>query len=162
MTDVDYPQIATERIVVPNVFPVVDPVGIDGVPPVPYRIAIVGEAPGENEEKYGLPFVGPSGNLLDGLLEDVGIDRHRIFVGNVCQNRPPGNDISRFKWFENEIQQGIRQLRSDLLTFQPHLVVLLGSAALHVAKTKEAPAWRKNGYAWPYSISAWCKSPRLN
>ncbi len=159
MTEVpDYPLIATERVVVPNVFPCVDPDGIDGVPPVPYRIAIVGDCPDDNCEKHGVPFIGPAGNLLDNLLADAGIDRKRIFVGNICQMRPPGNDISRFRWFENEIQNGIRQLRSDLLTFRPHLVVLLGNAALHVAKTKDAPGWRKSGYDWPYPVSSWCKS----
>jgi len=99
-----------------------------------YRIAIVGEAPGEDEEKLGRPFVGQSGRLLDQVLAKTGIARPACFVGNVCQYRPPGNDISKFKVTNSEILEGLAQLRKDLTTFRPNIVILLGKTALWAAK----------------------------
>ena len=73
--------------------PTVQPSG-----PIPARIMIVGEAPGEEEERYGKPFIGYSGKLLDEMLASVGIARGECFVTNVSRVRPPGNDISLFLW----------------------------------------------------------------
>lgn len=60
------------------------------------RIMIVGEAPGENEELQGKPFVGPSGWQLDQMLASAGIKRTECFVTNVARTRPPSNDITKF------------------------------------------------------------------
>jgi DNA polymerase len=132
-----FPQIITHanRRVVENQQPVVAPNA--------QRIAIVGEAPGEQEENYGIPFVGASGQLLDRTLSDVGISRQQCFVGNICRVRPPGNDINRFPWDGEEIQSGLARLRLDLGTFNPNIVVLLGNAALRAAgKDGKISEWR--------------------
>lgn len=63
---------------------------------VPCPIALVGEAPGEEEDRQGRPFCGPSGYLLDGILEEVGIARSECLVTNVFQERPPANNVARF------------------------------------------------------------------
>lgn len=123
---VSFPTIVTTRRVVPNQFPIAEP--------TPYRIAIVGESPGEDEENHGIPFVGKSGQFLNHILRDVGIDRNRCFVGNICQVRPPGNEINRFPWDGEEIQTGISKLTNDLTTFSPHITVLLGGTPLRAAK----------------------------
>ena len=53
---------------------------------------IVGEAPGENEDLQGEPFVGPAGKLLDNMLKALGLDRqHKVYIANVLKCRPPGN-----------------------------------------------------------------------
>lgn len=109
------------RTVVPNLFPTLD---------AAYRIAIVGEAPGRDEEACGQPFVGASGRLLNALLSSAGLVRQALFLGNVCQHRPPSNDISEFAWDSEKIQHGLTQLRADLLAFRPNLVVLLGNTPL--------------------------------
>lgn len=98
--------------------------------PASYRIAIVGEAPGEDEETTGIPFMGQSGRLLNSLLMHTGINRDACFVGNVCQHRPPGNHISAFSWDGQEIQQGLYALSNDLSVFKPNIVVLLGNTPL--------------------------------
>lgn len=121
-----FPTIVTTRQVVPNFFPVLDP--------HPYRIAVIGEAPGEHEENQHVPFVGPSGGYLNAKLRDAGIDRNRVFVGNVCQVRPPGNKIEAFPWTSDEIQNGLRQLTTDLESFNPHICVLLGNTPLRAAR----------------------------
>ena len=61
-------------------------------------IALVGEAPGEEEEKHGVPFYhnAPAGNLLNLQLEIAGIPRHNCYVTNVVKERPPDNAIEHF------------------------------------------------------------------
>jgi DNA polymerase len=54
-------------------------------------LMFVGEAPGANEDKQGLPFVGQAGKLLDKLLAEIGMERRDVFVCNVLKCRPPGN-----------------------------------------------------------------------
>jgi len=110
---------------------------------VAYRIALIGEAPGADEVVAGRPFVGMSGRWLDYLLNRVGILRSACFLGNICQIRPPGNDLDRFNWEGSEIQDGLACLKNDLDTYRPNLCVLLGGKALRAAK----------GY--PESITKW-------
>ena len=54
-------------------------------------LMFVGEAPGANEDRQGLPFVGQAGTLLDQLLSEIGLTRAEVFVANVLKCRPPGN-----------------------------------------------------------------------
>jgi len=54
-------------------------------------LMFVGEAPGANEDKQGLPFVGQAGRLLDTLLEEIGLARADVFIANTLLCRPPGN-----------------------------------------------------------------------
>jgi uracil-DNA glycosylase len=54
-------------------------------------LMFVGEAPGANEDKQGLPFVGQAGRLLDTLLGEIGLTRGDVFIANVLKCRPPGN-----------------------------------------------------------------------
>lgn len=55
------------------------------------RIMLVGEAPGADEDRLGLPFVGPSGQLLDKMLAAIGLDRTSVYIANTIPWRPPGN-----------------------------------------------------------------------
>ena len=55
------------------------------------ELMFVGEAPGANEDRLGLPFVGQAGKLLDKLLNEIGLERSDVFVCNVLKCRPPGN-----------------------------------------------------------------------
>jgi uracil-DNA glycosylase len=54
-------------------------------------LMFVGEAPGAEEDRQGLPFVGRAGQLLNQLLEEIGLSREEVFIANVLKNRPPGN-----------------------------------------------------------------------
>jgi DNA polymerase len=54
-------------------------------------LMFVGEAPGANEDRMGLPFVGQAGKLLDKLLEEIGMERKDVFVANTLKCRPPDN-----------------------------------------------------------------------
>lgn len=131
---VDEVDITNDRLV-PNQFP--------SVTNLPYRIAIIGEAPGSNEVIEGKPFVGYSGKLLSGLLSRNNIVRDACFIGNVCQKRPPSNDISKFSRTGPEITDGLEELKKDLNRFQPNICLLLGKTALWAAKGTDAIGdWR--------------------
>ena len=54
-------------------------------------IMLVGEAPGAEEDRLGKPFVGPAGQLLNRMLESIGLNREKVYITNVCFWRPPGN-----------------------------------------------------------------------
>ncbi len=54
-------------------------------------LMFIGEAPGENEDEQGIPFVGQAGKLLDKLLGEIGLSRQDVFIANTLKCRPPGN-----------------------------------------------------------------------
>ena len=54
-------------------------------------LMFVGEAPGAEEDRQGLPFVGRAGQLLNQMLEEIGLERDDVFIANVLKSRPPGN-----------------------------------------------------------------------
>jgi uracil-DNA glycosylase len=55
------------------------------------ELMFIGEAPGANEDRQGLPFVGQAGRLLEQLLSEIGLERGDVFIANVLKCRPPGN-----------------------------------------------------------------------
>jgi DNA polymerase len=55
------------------------------------KVMILGEGPGAEEDRRGLPFVGPSGRLLDEMLAAIGLDRDQVYISNLLFWRPPGN-----------------------------------------------------------------------
>lgn len=98
------------------------------------RVAIVGEAPGRDEEQFGQPFVGASGRFLAALLSRAGISKEACYLGNVSQYRPVDNNIASLTWSGDEIQEGLYQLKKDMAEFKPNIVILLGNVALKAAK----------------------------
>jgi uracil-DNA glycosylase len=96
-----------------------------GDAPAGARLALVGEAPGAEEDKAGRPFVGKAGRLLDQLLVEAGLDRGTVAVVNVLQCRPPGNRTPTTT--EATRCRGWLDRKLDLLA--PELVVTLGLSA---------------------------------
>lgn len=132
---------------VPNLFP-------SGSFLSPHRIALIGEAPGDNEVAEGKPFVGASGKLLARLCADAGINFDHCFRGNVCQFHPKDNDFSTLSWPEL-VEPSIMDLRRDLAQFKPNLCVLTGNIPLHISKSTEPYDPVKNQKKKRYSISNW-------
>lgn len=112
--------------------------------PIPARIVIVGEAPGEQEVKEGRPFVGPSGRILDGLLRDVGIPREQCFITNVVLWRPDYEFIEFYKQPRAEAYNAsVRRLSDSITNANPNIVVLLGEHALRAVTGKHGVTnWR--------------------
>jgi DNA polymerase len=86
-------------------------------------LMFVGEAPGANEDKQGLPFVGQAGRLLDTLLEEIGLTRADVFVANVLKCRPPGNRDP----LPQEIDACQDYLFRQLELIEPRVVCTLGN-----------------------------------
>ena len=89
------------------------------------RFALVGEAPGAQEDESGRPFVGRSGALLDQLLAEAGLDRAQAAVLNVVKCRPPGNRTPK----SAEVARCSGWLRRQLELLDPPVVVALGLSA---------------------------------
>lgn len=120
--------------------------------PATAQIFIIGEAPGAEEERQLKPFCGPSGDLLNNMLREVGINRHLCKVGNVCKERPPGNDIRYF--FEDSkkmlnpkpmLRGWIEELKQEIKDLQPNIIIALGDTALW-ALTGERGIMAARGY----------------
>ena len=110
----------------------VNPVGPTDSP----LLALVGEAPGAEETKRGIPFVGYSGHLLDQLLAVVGLSRHECYITNVVNQQPPKNnfgiyytDAKRTKPTMDLLQARAR-VKAELFSVKPQVIVLLGNEAL--------------------------------
>ena len=83
----------------------------------------VGEAPGANEDKQGLPFVGQAGRLLDKLLAEIGLERGDVFIANVLKCRPPGNRDPR----PQEIEACRDYLHRQVDLIEPRVICTLGN-----------------------------------
>ena len=88
-------------------------------------LMFVGEAPGANEDKQGLPFVGQAGRLLDQLLEEIGLARADVFIANTLKCRPPGNRDP----LPQEIDACQDYLFRQLELIEPRVVCTLGNFA---------------------------------
>jgi uracil-DNA glycosylase family 4 len=88
-------------------------------------LMFIGEAPGANEDRQGLPFVGQAGRLLDTLLEEIGLTRGDVFVANVLKCRPPGNRDP----LPQEIDTCQDYLFRQLELIEPRVVCTLGNFA---------------------------------
>jgi DNA polymerase len=104
------------------------------------RVMLVGEQPGDEEDKKGLPFVGPAGRLLDRALEAAGVDREHLYVTNA---------VKHFKWqlrgkrrlhktpAQREIDACHQWLEGEIQTVKPHVIVALGSTAAKAVISKD-------------------------
>src|SRR2546421_7990754 len=99
---------------------------VPGVGPGDARILIVGEAPGQNEDLQGEPFVGAAGRLLDQLLRGIGLSRGDVFITNILKCRPPGNRDPQ----ADEVEAYSPFLEDQLRLIRPEVVLVLGRHAL--------------------------------
>ncbi len=110
-------------------------------------LMIVGEGPGQHEDEQGLPFVGRSGNLLDQLLEEIGLRREdNVYIGNVVKCRPPGNRDPR----QVEIDACADYLRQQLRLVDPLVVVTLGNFSSKLLLRTETGITRLRGQAYEW------------
>lgn len=89
------------------------------------EIMLVGEAPGSNEDRQGLPFVGRAGQLLDDMLAIIGLDRTKVYITNTVKCRPPENRDPLN--LEQDMCMGF--LRRQIGLLRPRIVVGLGRIA---------------------------------
>lgn len=94
------------------------------------KLAIVGEAPGAEEERLGRPFVGSTGKINDDILEQLHTPRSSIYITNVVKHRPPGNDISKLHLLGKSISNYLPQLYDEIRSLNPNAILALGNTAL--------------------------------
>jgi uracil-DNA glycosylase family 4 len=112
------------------------------------RLMFIGEGPGAEEDRQGLPFVGKSGKLLDRLLlEEIGIHRDQCYIANVVMCRPPDNRDPQ----PDEIEACRPFLEQKLELIRPAVVVSLGRFATQwLLDTKEGIT-KLRGRAYPFA-----------
>ena len=111
------------------------------------RWMIVGEAPGAEEDRQGQPFVGAAGQLLDAMLQSIGLDRQAddpqraVYVANVLKCRPPGNRNPQ----PDEVAQCVPWLQRQVALLRPTLILALGRFAAHSLLGSQAPISQLRG-----------------
>jgi len=91
------------------------------------RIVFIGEGPGENEDIEGRPFVGRSGNLLNGMISGMGVSREQVFIANIVKCRPPENREP----MPDEVATCTPYLQRQLEIVRPKVIITLGKPAIH-------------------------------
>jgi DNA polymerase len=106
-------------------------------------LMFVGEAPGANEDKQGLPFVGQAGRLLEQLLNEIGLSRSDVFIANVLKCRPPGNRDP----LPQEIESCQEYLYRQLELIEPLVVCTLGNFSTKLLRGDPLGITRLHGRA---------------
>lgn len=122
------------------------------------RVMLVGEQPGDQEDRAGKPFVGPSGRLLDEALEAAGIDRSQVYVTNT---------VKHFKWTgqgkrrihakpnTGEIRACLPWLEAEIRVFRPDVIVCLGATAAQALLGKDFRVTQHRGR--PLTSTDWAR-----
>lgn len=127
---------------------------VPGEGPAGAPVMLVGEQPGDEEDKAGLPFVGPAGRLLDRALDEAGLDRRRLFLTNAVKRfkfvqrgkrrlhqTPTSGEIAHYRWW----------LMQEVMLVAPQVVVSLGASALRALTGKAQTISRVRGQTMPLS-----------
>ena len=110
-------------------------------------LMIVGEAPGAEEDRQGLPFVGPAGRLLDRMLATIGLDRSAVYITNMLPWRPPGNRSPTAE--ELAICQPFLERQIELIA--PRILVLVGGIAAKALLNRREGITRLRGQWFPFA-----------
>ena len=111
------------------------------------RLMVVGEAPGANEDRTGLPFVGAAGKLLDLLLASIDLSRRdSVYICNVIKCRPPGNRDPR----PDEIEACSPFLRRQIELVRPEAILGVGTFAAKLLTDRDIPLGRLRGRVYSY------------
>lgn len=106
-------------------------------------LMFIGEAPGANEDRLGLPFVGQAGKLLEALLGEIGLARDEVWICNTLKCRPPGNRDPH----PGELENCRPYLEQQLALIQPKVVCTLGNFATKLLRDDPTGITRLRGQA---------------
>lgn len=96
-------------------------------------IMLIGEGPGADEDRLGVPFVGKAGKLMNMAFQALEINREKLYIANIVKCRPPNNRNPE----ADEAMACMDYLRNQVLLVKPKIIVLLGSVALKNILGKE-------------------------
>ena len=111
-------------------------------------LVFVGEGPGAEEDKQGIPFVGRAGQLLTRLIEGIGLTRDDVYIANVVKCRPPGNRDPQ----PVEIESCRPYLESQLRLLQPRVIVTLGNFATKLLLETKEGITKLRGQEFSYAL----------
>lgn len=111
------------------------------------EVMIVGEAPGQEEDRQGRPFVGKSGKLLDRMLASIGLDRERAYITNVVPWRPVDNR----KPTQDEVAVCLPFIARHIELMDPKLLILLGGASASALLARHEGINRLRGHWFDYA-----------
>jgi DNA polymerase len=113
------------------------------------RVVLIGEAPGAEEDRRGVPFVGPSGRLLDRMLASIGLDRTKVFISNTLFWRPPGNRNPN----TTELATCMPFVERMLELIDPEFLVALGGPAASALLGQKESVGRLRGRDFTYQTA---------
>ncbi|MBS0365599.1 MAG: uracil-DNA glycosylase [Proteobacteria bacterium] len=125
--------------------------GVFGVGPARCDWLVIGEAPGAEEDRRGEPFVGAAGQLLDKMLQAIGLDRTRnVYIANILKSRPPGNRDPG----PEEVTACMPYLLRQIGLLQPKIMLAVGRIAAQNLLQTDVPLGRLRGRAHAFGASA--------
>lgn len=104
-------------------------------------LMFVGEGPGAEEDRQGLPFVGPAGELLTKIIQAIGLERSQVYIANVVKCRPPGNRDP----MPDEAAACRRFLDGQIAAIAPRVIVALGRVAAQTLLGNDLPLGQMRG-----------------
>ena len=113
------------------------------------KVMIIGEGPGANEDKEGLPFVGRAGQLLDKMLNAINLNREKVYITNVVNYRPPENR----KPTDIEVKRYLPFLKKHIEIIKPKIILLLGSTAMNAILGKTDVISKMRGKWYEFNIN---------
>ncbi|MGE5515576.1 MAG: uracil-DNA glycosylase [Bacteroidota bacterium] len=111
------------------------------------NVMVIGEAPGAEEDRNGLPFVGKSGKLLDRMLASIGLDRDTVYITNVVPWRP----VENRKPTAEEVAVCLPFVTRHIELVDPHLLILLGGASASALLARHEGINRLRGRWFDYA-----------
>src|SRR5437016_5901343 len=104
---------------------------VGGVGSVEPKLMIVGEAPGKHEDEQGIPFAGPTGNILNECLFKAGVSRGECYLTNVVKYRPPLNDFKKLHLIGVNYEDCVKELwENEIQRLRPNCILAIGNEAL--------------------------------
>lgn len=100
-------------------------------------VLVIGEGPGAEEDKQGLPFVGRAGKLLTDMLKAIKFEREEVYIGNVVKCRPPDNRTP----MQDEMDTCLPYLKKQVELIKPKLILCLGLTAAKGLLKKKRISW---------------------
>ena len=110
------------------------------------RLVFVGEAPGQSEDEQGRPFVGRAGQLLENIINAMGLKREDVYICNILKCRPPGNRDPLM----DEVVACTPFLYEQLNALKPEIIVALGTHAAHNLLETKTPIGKLRGATHVY------------
>jgi DNA polymerase len=122
------------------------------------KMMLLGEVPGDEEDKQGKPFVGPAGRLLDGALDEVGLLRDEVYVTNAVKHfrwEPRGKRRLHKKPSARQIEACKPWLQAEILVIEPPVIVCLGATAAQAMLGRDFRITKQRGKFFKSDEAAW-------